>query len=98
MELGLRGKRALITGASKGIGYAVAEVFADVGLAERLWRTADKTYFSDYTDPRLRVIRVTPARAEYWEGSGLLATVVSLLSAGAKGERPKLGENEKVAM
>ena len=76
----------------------VAEVFADVGLAERLWRTADKTYFSDYTDPRLRVIRVTPARAEYWEGSGLLATVVSLLSAGAKGERPKLGENEKVAM
>ena len=31
MELGLRGKRALITGASKGIGYAVAEVFAEEG-------------------------------------------------------------------
>ncbi len=76
----------------------VAEVLADVGLAERLWRTADKAYFSDYTDPRLRVIRVTPSRGEFWEGSGVLATVVSLLTAGARHERPKLGENMKVAM
>ena len=76
----------------------VAEVFADVGLAERLWRTTDKTYFTAYTDPRLRVIRVTPSKGEFWEGSGLLATVVSLLSAGAKHERPRLGENVKVAM
>jgi general stress protein 26 len=76
----------------------VAEVFADVSLAERLWRPADKAYFSDYTDPRLRVIRVTPSKGEFWEGSGILATVVSLLSAGAKQERPKMGENMKVAM
>jgi general stress protein 26 len=76
----------------------VAEVFADVGLAERLWRAADKAYFSDYTDPKLRIIRVTPSKAEFWEGSGLLTTVVNLLSAGAKHERPKLGEHEKVAM
>ena len=34
MELGLRGKRALITGASKGIGFAVAEVFAEEGCDE----------------------------------------------------------------
>lgn len=76
----------------------IAEAFTDIGLAERLWRAADKAYFTDYTDPRLRVIRVTPTSAEFWEGSGVLATVVSLLTAGARHQRPKLGENLKVAM
>ena len=33
MKLGLEGKRALITGASKGIGYAVAEALAREGCA-----------------------------------------------------------------
>jgi 3-oxoacyl-[acyl-carrier protein] reductase len=33
MELGLRGKRALITGGSKGIGFAIAQVLAAEGTA-----------------------------------------------------------------
>jgi len=76
----------------------MAEVFADAGLAERLWRAADKAYFSGVTDPKLRVIRVTPDRGEFWEGSGMLSTFASLLRAGARHERPKLGETAKVAM
>src|SRR6516165_9221627 len=33
MDLGLRGRRALITGGSRGIGFAVAEVLAAEGAA-----------------------------------------------------------------
>ena len=36
MDLHLRGKRVLITGASKGIGAAAAEAFAEEGAHLRL--------------------------------------------------------------
>lgn len=75
-----------------------AEVIANTELAERLWRTADMAYFTNSNDPKLRIIRVTPEKGEYWEGSGMLSTLASLVKAGAKGERPKLGANAKVAM
>jgi NAD(P)-dependent dehydrogenase (short-subunit alcohol dehydrogenase family) len=52
MDLQLAGKRVLVTGASKGIGYAVAEAFAQEGCklrlvarsAESLARAADRLH------------------------------------------------------
>ena len=39
MDLGLRGKKAIVTGATKGIGRAIVELFAqegvDIGLCAR---------------------------------------------------------------
>lgn len=75
-----------------------AEVFANSAMAERVWNVGDKAFWKDHYDPRIRVIRVIPEQGEYWEGAGLIASVASMLKAGAKGERPKLGESEKVAM
>ena len=35
MDLGLEGKNVLVTGGSKGIGLAIAELFADEGFCQR---------------------------------------------------------------
>jgi general stress protein 26 len=75
-----------------------AEAFSDAELAERVWLAVDKAFWKDASDPRIRVIRVTPDQGEYWEGAGMIAGVVKMIAAGASGGRPELGENKKVAM
>ena len=76
----------------------LAEVFTDAALAEKVWSAADKAFWKDPRDPNIRVIRVTPEEGEYWEGAGMVASVVSMIKAAASNERPNLGESKKVAM
>jgi general stress protein 26 len=73
-----------------------AEMVDDKDHVGRLWSVFDKAFWPDKNDPRIRVLRVTPVSAEFWEGSSAIVTAVKLAAAIASGERVNLGSNEKV--
>ena len=47
---------------------ARAEVFRDPAKAAELWKSTDNVWWSGPNDPNVRVLRVTPLRAELWDG------------------------------
>ncbi len=46
-----------------------AEMIDDRDRVNKFWSVYDKAFWSDKNDPRIRVLRVTPESAEFWEGS-----------------------------
>jgi general stress protein 26 len=77
--------------------YGHAGMIEDRARVEKYWSVYDKAFWSDKDDPRIRVLRVTPESAEFWEGSGKVVTAVKLIAAIASGQRmDHLGANEKV--
>ena len=75
-----------------------AEVVQDAELAKRIWTPAAKAWFTGPDDPQLRILKVTPDKGEFWEGPGLVARTAAMAAAIVGGNRPKMGESEKVSM
>jgi general stress protein 26 len=73
-----------------------AEIIDDRNRVEEIWSVYDKAFWPDKNDPRIRILRVTPESAEFWEGAGMVVTAVKLVAAIASGERMNVGANEKV--
>jgi len=75
-----------------------AELIDDRDRVGEIWSVYDKAFWPDQNDPRIRVLRVTPESAEFWEGAGMVVTAVKLVAAIASGERMSVGANEKVEL
>jgi general stress protein 26 len=73
-----------------------AEIIDDRDRINEIWSIYDKAFWPDKNDPRIRILRVTPESAEFWEGAGAIVTAVKLVAAIASGERMNIGENEEV--
>jgi general stress protein 26 len=73
-----------------------AEIIDDRDRVKEIWSIYDKAFWPDKNDPRIRILRVTPESAEFWEGAGTVVTAVKLVAAIASGERMNLGSNEKI--
>jgi general stress protein 26 len=75
-----------------------AEIFDDKDRVKQIWSAYDAAFWRDENDPRIRIMRVRPESAEYWEGLGAVVSVVKLIAAKLSGERVDLGKNEKVGL
>ena len=49
-------------------------------------------------DPNIRVLKISPDDAEFWDSPGSVISYVKMAAAAATGTRPDLGDNRKVAM
>jgi general stress protein 26 len=75
-----------------------AEVTNDRAKIRELWGTPAKAWWNSPDDPNIRVLKVTPAEAEYWDAPGATVAYVKMAAAALTGNRPDMGENRKVAM
>jgi general stress protein 26 len=75
-----------------------AEMIRDPAKADELWSAEAQAWWPrGPRDPRVRVLRVRPERAEYWGTRGNWATVaLKLMAARMAGRTPDLAESRKV--
>jgi general stress protein 26 len=80
-------------GTSFVVVYGGAEVSDDRQKIADLWSAFDKAWWDGPDDPRIRLITVTPDRAEYWESPGKLVAYADMLVSAATGKQPNVGEH-----
>ena len=75
-----------------------AELSNDRAKIKELWEPTAKAWWDSADNPNIRVLKVKPTIAEYWDSPGKTISMVKMVVAAATGSRPDLGRNEKVAM
>lgn len=75
-----------------------AEVSTDRAKIRELWDTPAKAWWDSPDDPNIRVLKVTPIEAEYWDAPGKTIASIKMVAAPMTGHRPDMGENRKVGM
>ena len=75
-----------------------AVVSNDRAKIKQLFSTPAKAWWDSAEDPNIRVIRITPDDAEFWDTPGSVISYVKMVAAAMTGSRPDIGENRKVAM
>ncbi|WP_022723742.1 pyridoxamine 5'-phosphate oxidase family protein, partial [Rhodopseudomonas sp. B29] len=86
-------------GAQKYVSVSgTARVSNDRGKIRELFGTEAKAWWDNPDDPNIRVLKVTPDEAEYWDSPGTIVSYVKMVVAAATGGRPDIGENRMVAI
>ena len=75
-----------------------AVVSNDRAKIKELFTTTAKAWWESADDPNIRVLKVTPDDAEYWDSPGTIVSYFKMAAAAVTGTRPDIGENRKISM
>jgi general stress protein 26 len=75
-----------------------AGVLVDPAKIRELWGIPAKAWWTSPDDPNIRLLKVTPVDAQYWDAPGSTVAYVKMAAAALTGSRPTMGENRKVTM
>ena len=85
-------------GATHVVLHGIARASDDRAKIRELWTAFDKAWWDGPDDPRIRLLTITPSRAEYWESPGRLVSYADMLLSAATGKRPSAGEHGGVRL
>lgn len=87
---------------SKGQKYvsvtAEGEVSNDRARIHELFSTPAKAWWDNADDPAIRVLKVTPKYAEYWDSPGTVVSYAKMIAAAVSHTKPDMGDNVKVTL
>lgn len=63
-----------------------------------LWATPAKAWWESPDDPSIRILKVTPTSAEYWDSPGTVISYVKMAAAAVTRTKPDMGDNVQVDM
>ena len=75
-----------------------AAVSNDRAKIKQLFSTPAKAWWDSAEDPNIRVLKITPDDAEFWDSPGSVISYVKMAAAAVTGTRPDIGDNRKVSM
>jgi general stress protein 26 len=87
------------TGSMKYVSLTgTATISNDRARIKELFSTPAKAWWGSADDPNIRVLKVAPDDAEFWDSPGSVISYVKMAVAAATGSRPDIGDNRKVSM
>ena len=75
-----------------------AVVSNDRAKIHELFSIPAKAWWDSPEDPSIRVLKVTPSDAQYWDSPGRVRAMIRMAAAALTSARPDLGDNAKVEM
>src|ERR1700733_12040858 len=75
-----------------------AVVSNDRAKIKQLFSTPAKAWWNSAEDPNIRVLKITPDDAEFWDSPGSVISYVKMAAAAVTGSRPDIGDNRKVSL